>query len=164
MAPGLQPRGRRQGVGILRRDRPRPAPTIVGDEERLTQISANLLQNAFKFTTRGFIKLSAKRDDERWKVIVEDSGQGIPDTWQHLIFDEFRQVDMGSRRKHGGAGLGLSIVKKLCLLMGGNVTVSSKLDVGSTFTVTLPLRTSQDAGAQPGNVVPAVCGVQRYGK
>ncbi|MBK8023841.1 MAG: HAMP domain-containing protein [Chloroflexi bacterium] len=130
-------------------------PTIVGDEERLTQITANLLQNAFKFTTRGFIKLSAKRDDERWKVIVEDSGQGIPDTWQHLIFDEFRQVDMGARRKHGGAGLGLSIVKKLCLLMGGNVTVSSKLDVGSTFTVTLPLRTSQDAGAQPGNVVPS---------
>ncbi|MCK6580280.1 MAG: HAMP domain-containing histidine kinase [Anaerolineae bacterium] len=122
-------------------------PKIVGDEERLTQITANLLQNAFKFTPHGYIKLGVTRDADRFKITVEDSGEGIPETWHHLIFDEFRQVDMGSRRKHGGAGLGLSIVKKLCLLMGGNVTVSSKLDVGSTFTVTLPLRTPQEVEA-----------------
>ncbi|MDZ4768277.1 MAG: HAMP domain-containing sensor histidine kinase [Chloroflexota bacterium] len=114
--------------------------TIIGDEERITQISANLLQNAFKFTGEGGVHLNVVRDDERWQIVVSDSGQGIPETWQHMIFDEFRQVDSGSRRKHGGAGLGLSIVKKLCLLMGGSVTVQSKLDSGSTFTVTLPLK------------------------
>jgi len=72
-------------------------------------------------------------------IAVADTGLGIPDTWQHLIFDEFRQVDGSSRRKYGGAGLGLSIVRKLCLLMGGTVTVSSKLGEGSTFTILLPL-------------------------
>ncbi|MBL8132685.1 MAG: HAMP domain-containing protein [Anaerolineae bacterium] len=129
-------------------------PKIVGDEERLTQITANLLQNAFKFTSHGYVRLGVTRDADRFRIIIEDSGQGIPETWHHLIFDEFRQVDMGSRRKHGGAGLGLSIVKKLCLLMGGNVTVSSKLDVGSTFTVTLPLRIPQEeALAAPAGAV-----------
>ncbi len=114
---------------------------IIGDEERLTQITANLLQNAFKFTGSGFVRLQVRRQKNEWQIIVSDSGQGIPETWQHLIFDEFRQVDSGSKRKHGGAGLGLSIVKKLCLLMGGSVSVSSKLESGSTFTVTFPLRT-----------------------
>jgi two-component system, sensor histidine kinase len=123
--------------------------TIIGDEERFTQIAANLLQNAFKFTSEGYVRLDVQRDGDFWKIIVADSGQGIPETWQHLIFDEFRQVDMGSRRRHGGAGLGLSIVKKLCLLMGGSVNVTSKLDVGSTFTVTLPLHTASDAGDSP---------------
>ncbi|MFN8527573.1 MAG: ATP-binding protein [Anaerolineae bacterium] len=116
--------------------------TIVGDEERLTQITANLLHNAMKFTDEGFIALRVNHvpDKAEWTIAVADSGKGIPDTWQHLIFDEFRQVDSGSKRKYGGAGLGLSIVKKLCLLMGGSVSVSSKLDAGSTFTVTLPLK------------------------
>lgn len=114
---------------------------IMGDEERLTQIAANLLQNAFKFTGSGFVRLQVRRQQNEWQIIVSDSGQGIPETWQHLIFDEFRQVDSGSKRKHGGAGLGLSIVKKLCLLMGGSVSVSSKLESGSTFTVNFPLRT-----------------------
>lgn len=114
---------------------------IIGDEERLTQIAANLLQNAFKFTTSGFVRLQVRRQQNEWQIIVSDSGQGIPETWLHLIFDEFRQVDSGSKRKHSGAGLGLSIVKKLCLLMGGSVSVSSKLESGSTFTVTFPLRT-----------------------
>jgi PAS domain S-box-containing protein len=117
--------------------------TIVGDEERLTQITANLLQNAFKFTEKGKVELRVEQRGGQWAVVVSDTGLGIPDTWQHLIFDEFRQVDSSSKRKYGGAGLGLSIVRKLCLLMGGTVTVNSKLGAGSTFTILLPLPVPQ---------------------
>lgn len=114
---------------------------IIGDEERLTQIANNLLINAVKFTETGSIKLAVScLSADRWQIRVTDTGQGIPETWQHLIFEEFRQVDGSSRRKYGGAGLGLSIVQKLCMMMGGSVGVTSKLGEGSTFTVNLPLR------------------------
>ena len=122
---------------------------ITGDEERISQIAINLLTNAFKFTDEGTIALAVKRGTMTWSMSIRDTGQGIPETWQHLIFDEFRQVDGTSKRKHGGTGLGLSIVKKLCLLMGGTVTVNSKLNEGSTFTVTLPLEVAAEIEKQP---------------
>ncbi len=119
---------------------------LIGDQERLAQIAHNLLNNAMKFTERGKIELRVRRDgDTQWQISVVDTGVGIPDTWQHLIFEEFRQVDGSSRRKYGGAGLGLSIVQKLCQLMDGSVQVSSKVGEGSTFTVTLPLRAAETA-------------------
>lgn len=115
---------------------------VTHDPDRLTQIASNLLTNAFKFTDKGSIKLSAKRvDDKTWTLSISDTGPGIPETWQHVIFDEFRQVDGTSARKHGGAGLGLSIVQKLCLLMGGSIRLESKVGEGSMFIVTLPLYT-----------------------
>jgi signal transduction histidine kinase len=113
--------------------------TIFGDEERLTQITSNLLGNAIKFTDKGYIELGISASNDSLVIRVSDTGIGIPDSWQHLIFDEFRQVDGSSRRKHGGAGLGLSIVQKLCIFMGGSIAVTSVLNSGSTFTVTLPL-------------------------
>jgi PAS domain S-box-containing protein len=119
---------------------PRLPDVIIGDEERLTQIAANLLNNAIKFTDQGGVTLDVRVVNTQWQIIVTDTGIGIPDTWQHLIFDEFRQVDSSSRRKYGGTGLGLSIVQKLALLMGGEVTVQSKPGEGSTFAVTLPLQ------------------------
>jgi signal transduction histidine kinase len=122
---------------------------IIGDEERISQIAINLLTNAFKFTEEGEITLAVRRGTTTWNMSITDSGQGIPETWQHLIFDEFRQVDGTSKRKHGGTGLGLSIVKKLCLLMGGTVTVNSKLNEGSTVTVTLPLEVAVELEPQP---------------
>jgi signal transduction histidine kinase len=114
--------------------------TIYGDKERLTQITTNLLSNAFKFTEKGHIELAALAQGDTWVIRVSDTGPGIADSYHHLIFDEFRQVDSSSSRKHGGAGLGLSIVKKLCILMDGRITVQSIPGQGSTFTVTLPLR------------------------
>jgi PAS domain S-box-containing protein len=118
--------------------------TIIGDEERLSQIAHNLINNALKFTEKGGISLIVRAQDANtWTIAISDTGIGIPDTWHHLIFDEFRQVDGTSKRKYGGAGLGLSIVQKLCRLMGGNIRVASKVGEGSTFTVTLPLRLPQ---------------------
>lgn len=113
---------------------------VFHDPDRLTQIVNNLLTNAFKYTEKGSVKLTAKRlDDTTWTISIADTGIGISETWQHIIFDEFQQVDSSSARKYGGAGLGLSIVKKFCLLMNGYIALSSTVGEGSTFTVTLPL-------------------------
>jgi len=113
---------------------------IVGDEERITQIINNLLENALKFTEEGTISLTLKRvNDQHLAIIVRDTGIGISPTWHHLIFEEFRRVEMNSIRKTGGAGLGLSIVQRLCKMMGGSISVESELDKGSTFTVMLPI-------------------------
>lgn len=119
---------------------------VMNDADRLTQITANLLGNAYKFTDKGLITLEVKTNpsnSEEMVINVIDTGSGIPESWQHLIFEEFRQVDGTSSRKYGGAGLGLSIVQKLCILMGGQVRVQSKLNEGSTFSVTLPFTTKK---------------------
>lgn len=113
----------------------------IGDEERITQIANNLLSNAIKFTDQGKIGLYVTRAHDKLMIQVTDTGIGIPQTYLHLIFEEFRQVDMTAERRHGGTGLGLAIVQKLCILMGGTVVVESEVGKGSTFTVTLPLQT-----------------------
>jgi signal transduction histidine kinase len=113
---------------------------IVGDAARLKQIALNLLSNAIKFTNAGSVKLIVRNQGRhRWELVVSDTGIGIPSHAQEYIFDEFRQVDGTSRRKHGGTGLGLTIVRNLCLMMGGNIRVTSQVGKGSTFTVLLPL-------------------------
>ncbi|MCD4684923.1 MAG: PAS domain S-box protein, partial [Anaerolineae bacterium] len=112
---------------------------IVGDADRLNQIALNLLSNAIKFTTEGHVKLHVQKQRDTWQLVVSDTGVGIPPHAQEYIFDEFRQIDGSTRRKHGGTGLGLAIVRNLALMMGGNVRVQSELDKGSMFTVLLPL-------------------------
>ncbi|MBZ0295660.1 MAG: PAS domain-containing protein, partial [Anaerolineae bacterium] len=82
--------------------------TIVHDEERLTQITTNLVANAIKFTNDGTVKLALKRQEDRLIITVSDTGIGIPKTLQKVIFENFVQLDRSSKRKHGGTGLGLS--------------------------------------------------------
>ncbi len=113
--------------------------TIFHDEERLIQIATNLIGNAIKFTERGVIDLTLKRQTDRLIIEVADTGIGISPAKQAIIFDEFIQVDSSSTRKHGGAGLGLAIVKRLTILMKGHVKVTSELGKGSLFTVDVPL-------------------------
>ncbi|NJL93188.1 MAG: hypothetical protein HC915_05390 [Anaerolineae bacterium] len=116
--------------------------TLIGDPARLRQIAINLLSNAFKFTDQGFVQIEVRQHNKNvWKLIVSDSGIGIPSHMQETIFDEFRQADSTSQREHGGTGLGLAIVRKLSMMMGGNVRVNSKVGQGSVFTVFLPLTT-----------------------
>ncbi len=114
--------------------------TIKGDPARIRQMATNLLSNAIKFTNEGYVRLQVrKHGSDAWKLIVEDSGIGIPSHMQETIFEEFRQVDSSSQRKVGGTGLGLAIVRKLTMMMGGSVRVKSQVGAGSTFVVTLPL-------------------------
>jgi signal transduction histidine kinase len=114
--------------------------TVLVDRDKFTQIATNLLSNAIKFTEKGTVTLTAKAYENKLVVEVMDTGIGIPPHALGFIFDEFRQVDGSTRRSYGGTGLGLAIARKLCRLMNGNLTVSSVLDQGSTFTILVPLK------------------------
>jgi signal transduction histidine kinase len=113
--------------------------TLKGDSARLQQILVNLVNNAVKFTETGFIHVClSKIDEQHWGIQVTDTGEGIPREELPRIFETFRQVEGTTTRVHGGFGLGLSIVKQLVNLMGGEVSVDSELGKGSTFSITLP--------------------------
>jgi signal transduction histidine kinase len=129
----------RKNIGLDIQVSPAVPAMICGDQERLTQIANNLLSNAIKFTDQGKVTLQLDWKDALFVIQVVDTGIGIPPHALQYIFDEFRQVDNSSKRQFGGTGLGLAIVRKLCRLMGGDVTVKSQQGEGSTFTVTLPL-------------------------
>ncbi|RYD25278.1 MAG: hypothetical protein EOP89_09530, partial [Lysobacteraceae bacterium] len=113
---------------------------IMGDAARVRQIVFNLLSNALKFTKTGHVALSIQvGDDDRLRVGVTDSGIGIPADKIEEIFESFRQADAGTTRQFGGTGLGLSICRNLARAMGGDVSVSSIVGQGATFTLVLPL-------------------------
>jgi PAS domain S-box-containing protein len=115
------------------------------DEEKLHQILINLLSNAAKFTHEGSIVVSARSDGQRVAIAVIDSGIGIPTEATERIFEEFQQVDGSTTRHYGGTGLGLSISRNFARLLGGDITVESKLGTGSTFALTIPLRYGKPA-------------------
>ncbi len=116
---------------------------LVGDSLRLRQILLNLLSNAIKFTEKGFVRLVVEQcGKEQGRILlrfqVQDSGPGIQPEKQKHIFKEFTQEDDSITREYGGTGLGLAICKKLCRLMGGEISLQSVPGTGSTFTVLLP--------------------------
>lgn len=121
------------------------AGPVSGDSDRLQQVVWNLLSNAVKFTQKGgWVQIRLERANSHVQVIVSDSGQGIDPDFLPYVFDRFQQADSKTTRSHGGLGLGLSIVRHLVELHGGNVSVySSGLQQGATFTVVLPLAVVQ---------------------
>ncbi len=123
---------------------PESALELLGDPTRLRQILVNLVGNAVKFTEVGHVRvramLSAPSGGKSVLTLqVEDTGIGIPDEKQSLIFDAFTQADGSTTRRHGGTGLGLSICRQLVQLMQGDLRVKSAPGVGSVFTVQLSL-------------------------
>ena len=120
------------------------------DKMRLEQILKNLLSNAFKFTQKGYVHLLIKNADHSQKLIqfqVKDSGFGIAEDKKEMIFEAFQQEDGSTRRKYGGTGLGLSISKELAKLLGGEISLESKVGKGSQFTLTLPLKNTKQLTA-----------------
>ena len=115
---------------------------IMGDPFRLRQILTNLIGNAYKFTEKGFIKIETKIDIEnnKIKIRVEDSGIGIAEKQQQLIFEEFTQADENIEKQYGGTGLGLTISKKIVEILGGQLSLKSSLGEGSVFEIELPLQ------------------------
>ena len=113
------------------------------DAGRLKHILVNLIGNALKFTEHGSVTVRVAVDEQSRRPVridVTDTGIGIPADQQAAVFDAFQQADAGMTRKYGGAGLGLTLAKALCDLMGYRIEVRSEVGKGSTFSVVLPAR------------------------
>eukprot|EP00039_Didymoeca_costata_P000890 m.47794 g.47794 ORF g.47794 m.47794 type:complete len:539 (+) comp10534_c0_seq1:282-1898(+) len=131
----------------LRDDVSASLPNIKVDKHRLSQILYNLVGNACKFTTQGFVKIYAEKIQEKGKeflkICVEDSGNGIAEDDLPRLFKEFGQANNEKSREFAGTGLGLSICKELVELHGGRIWVTSQLMKGSTFSFTMPTTTEK---------------------
>ena len=147
-------RARQKGLA-LRCELPAGLPrNLKGDPGRLRQVLINLIGNAIKFTGQGGVTVAValgREDDERCDITfsVSDTGIGIPQEKQKLIFEAFAQVDGSTTREHGGTGLGLTICRRLVILMQGRIGVASEPGAGSTFSFTVPLRHTGLAAAAP---------------
>ncbi|HEY8567147.1 MAG TPA: HAMP domain-containing protein [Beijerinckiaceae bacterium] len=133
------------------------------DSKRLAQVLRNLLSNAFKFTERGSVTLSLAsaegsplRTGTDWIAFsVTDTGIGIPEDKQRIIFEAFQQADGTTSRKYGGTGLGLAISREIARLLGGELVVSSQAGKGATFTLFIPLQPPESSGLpRPNGAAP----------
>jgi signal transduction histidine kinase/DNA-binding response OmpR family regulator len=117
-----------------------------GDPNKIKQVATNIISNAIKFTHDGNVEVCVRTElqDEYSNIIVsiQDDGIGIPADKIEILFNSFTQVDASTSRKFGGSGLGLSIAKKLCNLMDGDISVTSTENIGSTFTFTIKVNNS----------------------
>jgi two-component system sensor histidine kinase/response regulator len=150
-------RAHKKNIEFLSRVEPNVPINLNGDPTRLRQIIVNLIGNAIKFTDKGEIVLTVslleegdvgccERDEYDICLLfsVRDTGVGIPEEKQELIFESFKQADSSTTRKYGGTGLGLSISKKISELMGGKMWVQSKLGEGSNFCFTALFKHQKD--------------------
>ncbi|MFH1259373.1 MAG: ATP-binding protein [Elusimicrobiota bacterium] len=166
----IEPQAKEKSLSLVKRYRNKPL-FVNTDPNRVKQVLVNLLGNAVKFTKEGSITIAlrtlefpgafseAARNDATVNILlmdgpvkrqkfleisVIDTGIGIPPDHLDAIFEEFRQVDSSTTRIYGGTGLGLTITKKLCVLLGGDIYVQSKLGEGSAFSLTLPLQSEEE--------------------
>jgi len=138
---------------------PAGSGAVHADSLRLRQILLNLLSNSCKFTKAGEVRLSVARlrdAGRQWvEFAISDSGIGMTEEQLGRLFQEFAQADASTTRQFGGTGLGLAITRKLCRMMGGEVTVASTPGKGSTFTVRLPAESAAVAPAEEAPVEPS---------
>lgn len=139
-----QPLAREKGLELLATCDPNCTQPVLADRPKLAQILNNLIGNAIKFTDAGVVSVALERvgpsvDGWEYKVSVTDTGIGIAADQVETIFDVFAQVDASDTRRHFGTGLGLAICRQLSALMDGQLTVTSTLQQGSTFSLALAL-------------------------
>lgn len=116
---------------------------IEANPTQMTQIALNLVENAINYTWEGSVRVHVEREDDQALVQVMDTGIGIASEHHGRIFERFYRVDKGRSRSTGGTGLGLSIVKHIVEAHGGAVSIDSKLNQGSVFTIRLPVGTPE---------------------
>ncbi len=138
----VRPAADAKGVRLVAETAEDDVARLVGDADRLQQVVWNLLSNAIKFTpSGGTVSLRVERTGNMARFVVRDTGPGLPPEHIQFIFERFRQVDSSTTRRFGGLGLGLAIVRHLVEMHGGSVAAeSSGPGLGSTFTVSLPVR------------------------
>ncbi|HEU4590498.1 MAG TPA: response regulator [Steroidobacteraceae bacterium] len=148
---------------LFRVDREAGLPEAIDtDGQRLSQILKNLLSNAIKFTERGTVSLEIRPQGNNVEIAVRDTGIGIAQEHQAVIFEPFRQADGTTNRRFGGTGLGLSISRELARLLGGQITLESQPGEGSVFRLLVPVvppaaaGTDQSAAAAPPRAPAAV--------
>jgi signal transduction histidine kinase len=109
-----------------------------GDADKISRMLHILIENGIKFTKRGFVELSFELTQNTLCFTVKDTGIGIPENKQQIIFEPFTTAEDSYNRNYSGSGLGLTIVKNLLKLMNGELVLNSKVDIGSEFKVILP--------------------------
>ncbi len=133
----------RKNVKLIRNFPARTSIQVNSDPVKFGQIVTNLIRNAYKFTEEGTVEVSLEEELSgeylNLRLTISDTGIGIPEESIDVIFDRFAQVETGLKRKYEGTGLGLAITKKLVERLGGKISVKSKLNVGSSFTVEMSL-------------------------
>ncbi|MEA3411564.1 MAG: ATP-binding protein [Pseudomonadota bacterium] len=151
-APQFRVKGLELNI-VLEPDAPQE---VYGDVEKISQILRNFLANALKFTREGGVTatVSLNRNDPSGqrplRISVSDTGIGIPEEKQGIIFEPFEQVDGSTRRRFGGTGLGLAISRELARLMNGVIELRSEEGKGSTFSLLLPLAIEREQAEDPG--------------
>lgn len=147
LAELLAPRAQQRGISLSTIVDPTLPAQVVGDQGRLHQVFANLVGNAIKFTDSGGVTLVLAREDDdqtapdtaRLVARVIDTGIGMGEEDQRIVFEEFQQARAKAAQKRGGTGLGLAISRKLIATMGGEIALSSEPGKGTTFTISVPL-------------------------
>ncbi len=153
----LGERSRAKGLRLNAEIDPAIPPRLLGDPLRLGQILLNFVANAIKFSERGQITIRARLIEHRktslyLRLEVEDQGIGLTPDQQERLFQAFSQADESTTRKFGGTGLGLAICKRLAAMMDGEIGVDSKVDVGSTFWVTVAVGLAADSSPPASNI------------
>ena len=125
---------------------------IKSDRVKISQVIMNLLSNAIKFTNEGLIEFEISAEEEQLTFKIKDTGIGISEENQNIIFEEFRQIDGTNARKYGGTGLGLSISQKISSLLNGKIELTSEPGKGTTFIFTIPFNFIEVRKQEPDNV------------
>ncbi len=161
----MQPLAKDKGLEFQMQLPDAALPTLYADATRVKQILFNLVSNAIKFTQTGSVRLTVSEhfrgaDAVEIRFNVQDTGIGMDATVLARLFQRFYQVEESSTRHYGGTGLGLEISQSLARMMQGEITVTSVLNIGSTFTATLLLPIYQAAVAEPSRAVAPAVGQQ----
>jgi CheY-like chemotaxis protein/signal transduction histidine kinase/CHASE3 domain sensor protein len=148
MVKSFQPVAEQQGLQFSVLIEPGAPQKLETDRQRLSQILKNLLSNALKFTEKGEVALRVSGAGNAISFAVRDTGIGISESQQGIIFEAFRQADGSTHRKYGGTGLGLTISRDLARLLSGDIKVQSAAGKGSTFTLKLPIKSADITGVR----------------
>jgi signal transduction histidine kinase len=140
----VEPLARARGLHI-EVNLPRDPVVVETDPVKVRQMIVNLLSNAVKFTDRGRIILSGEQRGDQLVITVQDTGIGISEEHFERVFEPFWQVEQTVTRRAGGTGLGLTVTRRLALLLGGDVSVTSSPGKGATFTICLPMKASESS-------------------